>query len=73
MVSCSLGKRGLTRGLRAISGPRPLVTSPTKLFVNFLLVTSSFIFFIQKAVKKIVFLISSAALLTVLLNLKPYR
>jgi hypothetical protein len=56
---------GQTDDPQATSGPRPLVTRPAKLFVNLLLVTiSSFVFFTPKDVKKIVILISSAALRT---------
>jgi hypothetical protein len=47
------------------SGPRSLVTRPTKLFVNLLRVTTSlFIFFMLENLKKIVILILSAALCT---------
>jgi hypothetical protein len=46
-------QRGVTGGPQATSGPRQLVTRPAKLFVNFLLVTtSSFIFFDAKDLKK---------------------
>jgi hypothetical protein len=44
---------GPTGGLRATSGPRPLVTKPAKLFFNVLLVPgSSFIFFARKDFRK---------------------
>jgi hypothetical protein len=60
-----ISQRDPTGVPRATSGPRPLVTRPAQLFVNLLLLaTSSFIFFTPKDLKKVVILISSAALRT---------
>jgi hypothetical protein len=43
-----LGQHGPAGGLQATSGLRPLLTRPMKLFVNFVVTTSSFIFFTLK-------------------------
>lgn len=51
-VATNVNHRGTTRHLRAKSGQRSLITRPSKLFVNLLLVAYLFIFIYSKAFEK---------------------